>query len=54
MIHKFENEGKRVPLGGIYAEKRHENLVIVAEATACQRFLEQPLQVTFSKQSTLW
>ena len=53
VTHEFENQGKWVFLGRINPDKRHENVVIIVEVTACQRFLEQPLQVTLSKQNTL-
>ena len=53
VIYEPEDEGERVLPGGINPDEWHENLVIVTEATACQRFLEQPLRVTFSKQNTL-
>jgi len=51
-VHEFEKEGERVLPGGINPGEWHENIVTVGEATACQRrFLEQPLRVTFSKQT---
>jgi len=53
VVHKPENEGKRVLPGGIDPDEWHENLDIMVEAAACQHFLEQPLRVTFSKQNTL-
>lgn len=46
LIHEFENEGEWALPGGIYPGEWHENIVTVGEATACQRFLEQPLRVT--------
>ena len=51
VIHKSENEGKWVLPGGINPDEWHESLDIVAEAAACQHFLEQPLRITFSKQN---
>jgi len=49
MIHERENEGEWVLPGSINANERHEGLAIIVEAAACQRFLVQPLQITFGK-----
>ena len=51
LIHEFEDEGERVLMGGINPGERQENIVAVGEATVCQRLLEQPLRIPFSKQT---
>lgn len=54
MVHKFENEAKRVFPSRIDPNERHEILVVVVEATVYQCFLVQPLRVTFSEQNSSW
>ena len=54
MVHEFENKGEWMLPGRIDPDERHETLVIVVEATACQCFLVQPLWGRFSEQGPLW
>ena len=53
LIHKLENKGEWVFTSRIDPNEWYKNVVVVVETAACQRFLEQPLRVTFSKQNIL-
>ena len=43
IIHEFEDEGQGMLGCGVHSDKWHD--VPVLEATACQRFLVEPLRV---------
>ena len=49
VIHELEDEGEWVFLGGINPQEWDETLAAIAETTARQRFIVQPLWVTVSR-----